>query len=226
MKKIFIIISFIFTFFVSFSFVNADEYQPIHIGTINNCYAYAVSDSNSGFDVPAVTRSVEIYEVVNNVTSYSFKVDKNSGSINIFGSDTLELNCTTSMTDRVKYYRQVNGFNTSTIYSFNTSRQYFYVTATDISIEWQGSVVSPQPDPEPESTIPHITISDHDFYLFYDFDTISDFDIFSSYDFTNFTDFEKIIVTIVINILYLLFIFFTLYFLLKAINKLVSWVFR
>lgn len=64
-----------------------------------------------------------------------------------------------------------------------------------------------------------------DFYLLFNFTDISSFDIFSSYDFSSFSDFEKVTVTILINILFIGFVGLCIYIILKAINKLVSWLF-
>lgn len=65
-----------------------------------------------------------------------------------------------------------------------------------------------------------------DFILFYNFTDISSMNIFVDYDFSTFTDFEKLILTICFNILYLIFVIVVVYILLKALNKILTWVFR
>lgn len=64
-----------------------------------------------------------------------------------------------------------------------------------------------------------------DYYLFYTFTDISSFDVFSWVDFTTFNDFQKIAIVLMVNGFYLGFVGLCIYILLKALNKLVSWLF-
>lgn len=64
-----------------------------------------------------------------------------------------------------------------------------------------------------------------DYYLFYTFTDISSFNVFSWVDFTTFNDFQKITIILMVNGFYLGFIGLCIYILLKALNKLVSWLF-
>ncbi len=65
-----------------------------------------------------------------------------------------------------------------------------------------------------------------DFYLFYTFEDIQEFKVLELFDLSTFTDFEKLVVTLLFNILFLGFLGFCCYILLKFIYKGISMLFR
>lgn len=65
-----------------------------------------------------------------------------------------------------------------------------------------------------------------DFYLFYTFEDIQEFKALELFDLSTFSDFEKLVVTLLFNILFLGFLGFCCYILLKFIYKGISLLFR
>lgn len=114
-----------------------------------------------------------------------------------------------------KWYFQID----YTVTSINDTflKDYLYKSISDVSYTWKEIGYYDWFElNDTEST---------DFYLFYTFTDISSFDVFSWVDFTSFTDYQKICVVVGINILFLLILFFSIYILLKGLNKLISWLF-
>ena len=216
MKKIYFIILFLLSF-LFISKVNASTIPQL-VGTIDKCYLA----NNYLYDDPSDLAKIYIYRVTPS-ESYSFVYEQGI-RLRIMSSPA------SSPTNGSPYCGNYMSPRSSILYTNSPVTDYEYTISSDYeyiymyfgydqgrtgSIHW----VSDEP------TIPHITISNHDFYLFYDFNTIINFDILSDYDFTSFTDYQKLIVCLLFNLFYILFIFFILYILLKALNKLLSWVF-
>jgi hypothetical protein len=222
MKKLVFIFLFIcFISVISICTIKADTIPQL-VSRIDYCYIASGSlYSNSSLTY------VHVYELPNYGSSSEYSFVFSSGNrLRAIATDQLLSNCGNIDNNNSEYKFDNNNPVVGNTYSFSTSKRYIYLylhgsPGSQGSVTWN-SVEVVESDP----TIPHITILDQDFYLFYDFDTISDFDILSSYTFTNFTDFEKLVIVMLFNIFYLGFIFACIYIILKALYKLVSWVFR
>ncbi len=235
MKKLFIGLFIAILSFVSIIEIKADSYttSPQYIGSIDNCYiANSHFYSSSGYNV-----LIYRIDVTSDYSSVNIPFTFLSGErLRYFTSSELVTTCDINP-DFYNFSGMGNGINNSpvidNVYSYDfywggarpdaTFPLYVYMyLGSNGSISW-GTDIS---EPEPEPTIPEVTLPTSDYYLFYDFNTIANFNIFSSYDFTSFTDYEKLMFTIVVNIFYLGFIGFCIYILAKGLYKMISWVFR
>lgn len=213
--------------------VHAESNVPELVGTIDSCYVSIIGSDPLSANCAVYSDShnyikVYIYHVLPNV-EYSFTF-LSGNRLRIFSSTESHylvdnsIYCGNYMTNR-KFVLKEESPVVNQDYSFISTQEYIYMYFGSSnnqvgSIQWQGQVIVEDP------TIPSAIVPDEDFYLFYTFNDIKEFNIFEDYDFTSFTDFQKLCIVIGINILYLLFIGCSIYILLKAMNKLISWVFR
>lgn len=131
--------------------------------------------------------------------SFVFRKPNNSYDITYFPFFDIDKSCS------IKYWFNSNLFDFSQFFSLTPFETTYSFKEIDKSL-----VVPPVKD----------------FYLFYKFEDIQEFKVLSVFDLSTFTDFEKLVVTLLFNILFLGFLGFCCYILLKFIYKGISMLFR
>ena len=198
------------------------DYKSITYDFIVNLYnSYDLLDGRN-----FVTLQKNFTDTYNNVLYTFFKnnysIGKNHYSLILPNLNMVTKTKSIAIIEDGTYYNEIDSFVSNFSYSITEwiipeMEQFFSMTPFEVSYQFREIPESLVIKPEPKEV---------DFYLFYTFEDISKFKALSLFDLTTFTDFEKLVTVLLINILFLGFLGFCCYILLKFIYKGISMLFR